>query len=354
MNTAIGECAFCGTLAKDQPLHFCSGCRQRKYCNQACQRAAWRAGHKDECMRLRAKSKSKSTSRSSSSPFPLSAAAASTSLSSASAASPSQGPGGEGGGNRSESPETTSILPAAATASSTRKTRTKQGESNTDTTNGPAAIDELPNTTHVPTDLGDGDNPSKKAGVKTMWVTIFKCFHCGKRGHDLNKCLQCEEAYYCDRKCLEAHATSHAKVCIATVTAKAQRAHRERLARAVRENGKDNVEGGEEDDLCVICQSRPVNAVKVSLCSADAYMNCVIRAFVQAIDPHPCLPHLSTASVRPQVLQVVRGGAAPERGGQVVPPLPQAAAARAGEAVRLGLWDLCEDQGCDRPEPPWG
>ena len=96
-----------------------------------------------------------------------------------------------------------------------------------------------------------------------MWVTIFKCFHCGKRGHDLIKCLQCEEAYYCDRKCHEAHATAHAKVCVATVTAKAQRAHRERLARAVREQGKGNVEGGEEDELCVICQSKPVNAVQV-------------------------------------------------------------------------------------------
>ena len=109
-----------------------------------------------------------------------------------------------------------------------------------------------------------------------MWVTIFKCFNCGKRGHDLIKCLQCEEAYYCDKKCQEAHANAHAKVCIATVTAKAQRAHRERLARAVRENGKDNVEGGEEDDLCVICQSRPVNAVQVSQFSADACINCMM------------------------------------------------------------------------------
>ena len=259
MNTAIGECAFCGTLAKDQPLHFCSGCRQRKYCNQACQRAAWRADHKDECKRLRAASKSTSTSTS------TSTAAASTSLSSAAFESPSRSPGGEGGGNRSESPETTSILPAAATASSTRKTRAKQGESNTDTTNGPAAIDEPQNTTHVPTDLGDGDNPSKKARVKTMWVTIFKCFSCGKRGHDLTKCARCEEAYYCDRDCQIAHARAHAKVCVATVAAKAQRAHRERIARALRKNGKGKVGGGEvEDDLCVICQSKPVNEVEVS------------------------------------------------------------------------------------------
>ena len=214
---------------------------------------------------LEAKPKSKSTSTSSSSPFPLSAAAASTSQSSAAVASPSQGPGEEGGGNRSESPETTSILPAAATASSTKKPRTKQGESNTETTNGPAAIDEPQNTTHVPTDLGDDDNPSKKAGVKTMWVTIFKCFTCGKRGHDLTKCARCEEAYYCDRDCQIAHARAHAKVCVATVAAKAQRAHRERIARALRKNDKGKMGGGEvEDDLCVICQSKPVNEVEVS------------------------------------------------------------------------------------------
>ena len=85
--------------------------------------------------------------------------------------------------------------------------------------------------------------------MKTMWVTIFKCFHCGKRGHDLIKCLQCQAAYYCDRQCLGAHATAHAKVCIATVAAKAQRAHRERLARAVRENGKDDLEGGGAADI---------------------------------------------------------------------------------------------------------
>jgi len=97
-----------------------------------------------------------------------------------------------------------------------------------------------------------------------MWVTIFKCFNCGKHGHNLVKCGRCEETYYCDRKCQIAHAKAHAKVCVATVTAKAQRAHRERIARAVREGGKEKVEGGEEDELCVICQSKPVNAVQVS------------------------------------------------------------------------------------------
>ena len=51
---------------------------------------------------------------------------------------------------------------------------------------------------------------------------------------------------------------------VATVTAKAQRARRERIARAVRKQGKDEVEGGEDDDLCTICQSKPVNSVQVS------------------------------------------------------------------------------------------
>ena len=123
-------------------------------------------------------------------------------------------------------------------------------------------------TINAPTTFGDDKItpkiPKKKTGMKTMWVTIFKCFNCGKRSHDLIKCLQCEEAYYCDSKCQGTHATAHAKVCVATVTAKAQRAHRERLARAVRERGKNRVEGGEEDDLCVICQSTPVNAAQVS------------------------------------------------------------------------------------------
>ena len=58
-------------------------------------------------------------------------------------------------------------------------------------------------------------------------------------------------------------------LCVATVAAKAQRAYRERIARAVREQGKDNVEGGEEDELCVICQSKVVAPVQVSESGAN-------------------------------------------------------------------------------------
>ena len=48
------------------------------------------------------------------------------------------------------------------------------------------------------------------------------------------------------------------------MAALAQHAHRQRVARAVRE--KANVEEAtkEEDKLCVICQDRPVHPVQVS------------------------------------------------------------------------------------------
>ena len=43
----------------------------------------------------------------------------------------------------------------------------------------------------------------------------------------------------------------------------ARHATRERLARAVRKKGKEKVEGGDQDDLCVICQAKPVDPVEV-------------------------------------------------------------------------------------------
>ena len=39
----------------------------------------------------------------------------------------------------------------------------------------------------------------------------------------------------------------------------------ERLARAVREKGQDKVDGADEDALCVICQSTPVDPIEVRL-----------------------------------------------------------------------------------------
>ena len=77
------------------------------------------------------------------------------------------------------------------------------------------------------------------------------------------RCAQCEEAFYCDEDCQQRHAKTHHRVCMATMAAKARRANRERVARAVREFGKDKVEGAEEDDLCVICQAEPVDPVEV-------------------------------------------------------------------------------------------
>ena len=47
------------------------------------------------------------------------------------------------------------------------------------------------------------------------------------------------------------------------MAAKADDARRERLARAVREKGKDKVDDGEDDALCVICLGPPVDPIQV-------------------------------------------------------------------------------------------
>ena len=134
--------------------------------------------------------------------------------------------------------------------------------------NGPASDDNNAYAQANTSDTGDHRNivkdNKKKTGKKTLWVTIFKCFHCGKHGHNLPKCRQCAQAYYCDADCQRKHWRKHRPVCQAAVAALARRATRERLARAVRQKGKDKVEGAEEDDLCVICQAKPVDPVVVS------------------------------------------------------------------------------------------
>ena len=109
----------------------------------------------------------------------------------------------------------------------------------------------------------DNVKKGKETDTKTLWVTVFKCFYCGKHGHNLPKCRQCSQAYYCNADCQRKHWKKHKPVCRAAVAALAHRAHRQRVARAVRE--KDNVEEGvkQEDQLCVICQDRPKAPVQV-------------------------------------------------------------------------------------------
>ena len=73
----------------------------------------------------------------------------------------------------------------------------------------------------------DGEEKKKQTdGKKTMWVTVFRCFHCGKHGHNLPKCRQCAQAYYCDSDCQRKHWRNHRPVCIAAVAALARHAHR--------------------------------------------------------------------------------------------------------------------------------
>ena len=113
--------------------------------------------------------------------------------------------------------------------------------------------------------LGKIKKPGSGKIQPVKWVDLFTCFHCGKEGRSppLRRCSQCEIAYYCSKTCQKGHWKQHKAACIAAVAAKAEDARRERLARAVREKGKDKVEGGEDDALCVICLGPPVDEIEV-------------------------------------------------------------------------------------------
>ena len=104
---------------------------------------------------------------------------------------------------------------------------------------------------------------SKLSGKKSMWVKVFRCFECGKRGHNLPRCRQCSQAYYCGAECQRIHWPKHKRSCKAAVAALARQATRERLARGVREKGEQSVDVAADDKLCVICQAKPVNPVEV-------------------------------------------------------------------------------------------
>ena len=113
--------------------------------------------------------------------------------------------------------------------------------------------------------LGKNKKPGSDKIQPAKWVDLLTCFLCGKEGRSppLRRCSQCEIAYYCSKTCQRGHWKKHKAACIAAVAAKADDAARQRLARAVREKGKDKVEGGEDDVLCVICLGPPVAPVEV-------------------------------------------------------------------------------------------
>ena len=183
----MDRCDHCGTFATNQTLLLCTGCRQRKYCDRSCQLAAWRAGHKKKCKLLKV--------------------GAETTQGTNSSTANKEVETDPKNGNNPDPPNNSSAEPC----------------------NGPACANPGPDT-DVPTrtDIPD-DDPAlqkksiKKTGGKTMWVHVFKCFHCAKEGHDLSRCAQCEEAFYCDQHCETHHAKAHGPVCTATVAAKARR-----------------------------------------------------------------------------------------------------------------------------------
>ena len=141
------------------------------------------------------------------------------------------------------------------------------------------------------------------------------------RSPPLRRCSLCEIAYYCSKTCQRGHWKQHKAACIAAVAARADDARRERLARAVREKGKDKVDDGEDDALCVICLGPPVDPVMVR--GGSWFGLRVLAVFV--VGPRPSsfeylsdffassfprfVPH-HAAAVRPRVLQVVHGAAA--------------------------------------------
>ena len=152
-----------------------SGSTSNRPASRACQRAAWRAGHKVKEERN-----------------PLRTAASSSSPASSSA---SPGPG-RGAGGPIEAPTPATVAATSSDSSSrdsTLKETTKPSKPKTNTTNtkGPAAVsdEQFPATETK----AENKNNKKKRGEKTMWVAIFQCFNCGKRGHDLTKCTRCEE-----------------------------------------------------------------------------------------------------------------------------------------------------------------
>lgn len=49
----VEVCNGCGACGPRYHLRQCVGCKQRRFCSDECQRAAWASGHREECARLK-------------------------------------------------------------------------------------------------------------------------------------------------------------------------------------------------------------------------------------------------------------------------------------------------------------
>ena len=124
---------------------------------------------------------------------------------------------------------------------------------------------------------------SKKSNKKTMWVDVQKCFECGKHGHNLPKCKSCSQAFYCNAECQRKHWKKHRPICRSTVAALARDATRQRAARAVRDKGRKKAKKGEDDALCVICLSPPMDPVELP-CGHDYCKSCLAQLREKGVD----------------------------------------------------------------------
>jgi hypothetical protein len=63
---AAASCAVCGKTAEADGvrLRLCAGCRAARFCSDACYKAGWRCGHKQQCLAAQAAKKAADSSAS--------------------------------------------------------------------------------------------------------------------------------------------------------------------------------------------------------------------------------------------------------------------------------------------------
>merc|ERR1712216_401946 len=49
VNGGTQTCSYCESVIQVRPVQKCSRCKEARYCGEKCQRAHWKAGHKNTC-----------------------------------------------------------------------------------------------------------------------------------------------------------------------------------------------------------------------------------------------------------------------------------------------------------------